>query len=131
MIPADVEINQIEWKVYEDDEDWAGLVNVYKDSSDAFTGRIELTASGSSDLIPAGSGYLEVTINGVTRKMTFDWEDLYTSSTQDDLSSDAYYNEQTVYVGTGETATLIAKYMQNHSFIPIKLCTAEIGRAHV
>jgi LPXTG-motif cell wall-anchored protein len=57
--------------------------------------------------------------------MTFDWEDLYTSSTQDDLSSDAYYNEQTVYVGTGETATLIAKYMQNHSFIPIKLCTAE------
>ena len=125
MIPADVEINQIEWKVYEDDEDWAGLVNVYKDSSDAFTGRIELTASGSSDLIPAGSGYLEVTINGVTRKMTFDWEDLYTSSTQDDLSSDAYYNEQTVYVGTGETATLIAKYMQNHSFIPIKLCTAE------
>ena len=125
MIPADVEINQIEWKVYEDDEDWAGLVNVYKDSSDAFTGRIELTASGSSDLIPAGSGYLEVTINGVTRKMTFDWENLYTSSTQDDLSSDAYYNEQTVYVETGETATLIAKYMQNHSFIPIKLCTAE------
>ena len=30
MIPADVEINQIEWKVYEDDEDWAGLVNVYQ-----------------------------------------------------------------------------------------------------
>ena len=125
IIPADVQIDDITWKVYEDDEDWAGLVDVYKDSSDALSGRIELTATASSDLIPGGAGYLEVTINGVSRKMRFSWDNLYTSSTQDDLKSDAYYNEQTVYVETGKTATLVASYLQNHSFVPIKLYTAE------
>ena len=33
--PADVEIYQNQWLVYEDDEDWAGLVSVSQNSSDA------------------------------------------------------------------------------------------------
>lgn len=39
--------------------------------------------------------------------------------------SDAYYNEQTYYVTAGETASLIARYRQTHSFSDVKLYTAQ------
>ncbi len=123
--PADVEIYQNQWLVYEDDPDWAGLVSVSQNSSSALEGLIDLNYQSSEDKIPAGSGHLDVTINGVTRTMTFDWEDLYQTSDQDDLQSDAYYNEQTYYVNAGETASLIARYRQTHSFSDVKLCTAQ------
>lgn len=123
--PADVQITEANWLVYENDPDWAGLLSVSKDSETGLSGRIELTASKYDGGDSAGSGYLEVTLNGVTRKMEFDWEDLYASDDQDGLIPDAYYNEQTVYVPVGETATLIAMYRQNHSFIPVELYTAE------
>ena len=57
--------------------------------------------------------------------MTFDWEDVYQTSDQEDLQSDAYYNEQTYYVTAGETASLIARYRQTHSFSDVKLYTAQ------
>ena len=123
--PADVRIENISWLVYEDDEEWAGLVNVYQNSQDALSGQVELNVSYSSELIPAGSGYLDVTINGVSRRMTFTWEDVYTSGSQDDLISAENYGEQTVYVTMGETATLTAKYKQPHSFVPVELYTME------
>ena len=56
--------------------------------------------------------------------MTFDWEDVYQTSDQEDLQSDAYYNEQTYYVTAGETASLIARYRQTYSFSDVKLYTA-------
>ena len=122
--PADVVITENIWAVYEDDEEWAGLLTVAKDSTTGMSGRIMLNASmddGEAD--SAGSGRLEVTINGVTRTMTVDWEELYETYTQDGLISDEYYSEQTIYVDQGETATLIAQYRQNHSFIPVELYT--------
>ena len=123
--PADVEIYQNQWLVYEDDEDWAGLVSVSQNSSDALEGLIDLNYQASADKIPSGTGHLDVTINGVTRTMTFDWEDVYQTSDQEDLQSDAYYNEQTYYVTAGETASLIARYRQTHSFSDVKLYTAQ------
>ena len=33
--PADVAIENITWLVYEDDEDWGGVVDVYRNSADA------------------------------------------------------------------------------------------------
>ena len=124
--PADVVITENTWMVYENDEEWAGLLNVAQNTSDAMSGTISLNASlYESEESTAGSGYLQVTLNGVTRTMNFDWEDLYQSTTQDGLISDAYYGEQTVYVTQGETANLIAKYRQNHSFIPVELYTME------
>ena len=129
--PADVVITENTWLVYEDDADWAGLLTVEKDAQSGLSGRISLSASLDDGEEPsAGSGYLEVTLNGVTRTMTLDWEELYESSAQDDLTSDAFYNEQTVYVTQGETATLIAKYRQNHSFIPVELYTLEGYQAY-
>ena len=44
-------------------------------SSDALEGLIDLNYQASADKIPSGTGHLDVTINGVTRTMTFDWED--------------------------------------------------------
>ncbi len=124
--PADVVITQNTWLVYEDDEEWAGLLNVSQNNSDAMSATISLNAQMYESEEPtAGSGYLEVTINGVTRTMHFDWDDLYQSTSQDGLISDAYYGEQIVYVTQGETANLIAKYRQNHSFIPVELYTME------
>ena len=123
--PADVDIYQNQWLVYEDDEDWAGLVSVSQNSGSALEGLIDLNYQVSEDKIPAGKGHLDVTINGVTRTMTFDWEDIYQSYDQEDLQSDAYYNEQTYYVSAGETADLIARYRQTHSFSNVKLYTAE------
>lgn len=124
LYPADVVITENTWLVYEDDEEWAGLLNVSPDTSDAMSGRIELTAINDDGEAPsAGSGRLEVTLNGVTRTMTFDWNELYELSTSDGLVSDAYYQSQTVYVTVGETADLVAKYRQNHSFIPVDFYT--------
>ena len=122
--PADVVITENTWLVYEDDEEWAGLLNVAQNSSDAMSATISLNAAMyESDEPTAGTGYLEVTINGVTRTMHFGWDDLYRSTTEDGLVSDAYYGEQTIYVTQGETADLVAKYRQNHSFIPVELYT--------
>ena len=122
--PADVVITENIWAVYEEDEDWTGLLTVAKDSTTGMSGRIMLNASmDDSEFDSAGAGRLEVTINGVTRTMTLDWEELYDTSAQDGLISDEYYSEQTIYVHQGETATLVAKYRQNHSFIPVELYT--------
>ena len=54
--PADVEIYQNQWLVYEDDEDWAGLVSVSQNSSDALEGLIDLNYQASADKIPSGTG---------------------------------------------------------------------------
>ena len=124
--PANVVIRESSWLVYEDNEDWAGLLNIEKDTQTGLSGRISLNYTyygegGSS----SGGGRLEVTINGVTRTMTFDWDELYPTMESDGLISGAYYGEQTVYVQQGETAELIAQYRQNttHSVIPVELYT--------
>ena len=124
--PADVEITDASWKVFEDDPEWAGLLTVSKDTSSVLSGRISLNASNDDGEEPsAGSGRLEVTLNGVTRSMTFDWDELYESYSEDGLVSDLYYLDQTIYVEQGETADLIAKYRQNHSFINVELYTLD------
>ncbi len=124
LYPSDVVITENTWLVYEDDEEWAGLLTVSQETSDGMSGRIGLTAINDDGEAPsAGSGRLEVTINGVTRTMTFDWNELYELSTSDGLISDVFYQAQTVYVTVGETADLVAKYRQNHSFIPVALYT--------
>ncbi len=124
--PADVVITENSWMIYEEDEAWAGLLNIAKDSESGLSGRISLNYSyyGEEDSA-AGAGYLEVTINGVTRTMTLDWEDLYKDPQQDGLISNAYYNDQTIYVQQGQSAELIAQYRQNtnHSIIPVELYT--------
>ena len=124
--PANVVISENTWLVYEDNEEWAGLLNIEKDSQTGLSGRISLnyTYYGEEDSA-AGAGRLEVTINGVTRTMTFDWEDLYASTEQDGLISGAYYGEQTFYVQQGETVDLVAQYRLNinHSVIPVELYT--------
>ena len=124
--PADVTITENVWMVYENDPEWAGLLNVEKGSSDGMTGSISLTASLNAGDVPEDcTGYLEVTINGVTRRMELSWDDLYGSSSEDGLISDAYYNDQVYYVELGETAELVAKYRQTHSFIDVELYTLE------
>ncbi|MCH5323584.1 MAG: S8 family serine peptidase [Eubacterium sp.] len=130
--PANVKLEEIRWEVYEDEqtaENYEGMVNVARYSSDGLTGEIFLNYDTNSEFpIPGGSGQLDVTLNGVTRSMTFDWADLYTSSTDDGLISDtSLAGEQTIYVEEGETATLIAKYRQSnaHGFIPVELYTLE------
>ena len=124
--PADVIITENTWLVYEDNEEWAGLLNVSKDAETGLSGRINLNYTyygeeGSS----AGAGRLEVTINGVTRTMTLDWEELYATTEQDGLISNAYYGEQTIYIQQGQAAELIAQYRlnTNHSIIPVELYT--------
>lgn len=125
--PADVVITENRWEVFEDDEDWAGLLNVEKYSSDGRTGMIYLNYASSETLIPAGTGHLDVTINGVTRTMTFSWEDVYTYSDDDGLVTDtSWQGEQTYYVNCGEAAELIAKYRNSylHSVSDVRLYTA-------
>ena len=124
--PADAVITENVWKVYENDEEWAGLLSVSKNSSSGLEGSITLMAQLDDGEAPsAGAGYLEVTLNGVTRRLDLSWDELYDSPQQDGLISAAYYNDQVVYVKQGETAQLIAKYRQNHSFIDVELYTAE------
>ena len=60
--PADVKLEEISWKVYEDEEyanDYGmGLVDVQQYSNDALSGAIYLSVGTSDVLLPAGSGYL-------------------------------------------------------------------------
>ena len=124
--PANVVITENTWLVYEDNEEWAGLLNISKDIETGLAGRISLNYTYyGEEYSSAGAGRLEVTINGVTRTMTLDWEDLYDSMEQDGLISSAYYGEQTIYVQQGEAAELIAQYRlnSNHSIIPVELYT--------
>lgn len=126
--PSGAKVDKVEWKVYENDPDlYEGLVTVQQNATDGLTGEIYLNASASNDdevTIPGSDGYLEVTINGsVTRRLDFDWTDLYHKTTDEDLISDLYGGQQTVYVEQGETATLIAKYNNSnaHQAIDVKL----------
>lgn len=137
--PADVELTEIRWEVSEDEEtaeNYEGLVNCDKYTSDGLSGLIYLNYSAydpynqgeqTNPPIPAGSGTLTVTLNGVKRTMTLDWEALYKTNSDDDLISDLYGSQQTVYVTQGETATLIARYKEvsAHSALPVKLYTLE------
>lgn len=129
LYPADVVLDEIRWEVYEDEETaefYEGMITCSQYTSDGLSAEVYLSYDTSTDTeIPGGSGYLNVTLNGVTRTMTLDWEDLYNSYSQDGLlSANSYDGDQTVYVTMGETATLAAKYRQTHSFIPVELYTA-------
>ena len=79
--PADVQIDNIRWEVFEDEDfvnDYAaGLVSVGKYSSDALSGFVYLTVSASEDLIPSGHAILKVTIGNVERTMDINWDDIY------------------------------------------------------
>lgn len=132
LYPADVVLNEIRWEVSEDDETaeyYEGLITCAQYTTDGLQGEIYLNYSAYDQYnqgnapIPAGSGTLTVTLNGVSRQMHIDWEDLYKTKDDEDLVSDAYAGEQTVYVKQGETATLIAKYNDTaaHNVLPVKL----------
>lgn len=129
--PSDVELTEVRWEVTEDDPDlYAGLINCARYSSDGLTGEIYLNSSATGDpgiRIPGAKGTLTVTLNGVSRQMHFDWEDLYTYTTDDDLISDLPFYEQISYVTLGETATLSAKYNDTsaHIYCPVALYTAK------
>lgn len=117
--PANVVLTSKRWVVMEDDEElYTGLVTVAQHDGTGLVGEIYLNYSSTGDPdihVPGASGSLTVTLNGVSRTCTFDWEDLYTESTQDDLISGLNYGEQTVYVNQGETATLFAKYNDTYA----------------
>ena len=132
--PSNVELTEIRWEVLEDDPDlYVGLVNCARYTTDGLTGEIYLNYSAydpygtGATPIPGASGTLTVTLNGVSRQMHFDWEDLYKTSTDEDLVSDLFGSEQIVYVNPGEAATLIAKYNNAaaHDVVPVALYTAE------
>lgn len=128
--PADVELNEIRWEVYEDDPDlYTGLINCAQYTTDGLSGEVYLNynAYGDNPPIVGASGTLQVTLNGVTRELHLDWEDLYKNSNDEDLVSDLFGGEQTVYVTQGETATLTAKYndTNSHSFSNVALYTAQ------
>lgn len=117
--PANVDLSEIKWTVWED-EDYAenyaeGLIDVDQYTNDGLTGVMYLTVSTSQAglELPEGNGRLDVTLNGVTRSMDINWDDVYTTSDQDDLVSDMAMGDQVVYVKQGETAQLLAKYRQN------------------
>lgn len=117
--PANVDLSEIKWTVWED-EDYAenyaeGLIDVDQYTSDGLTGVLYLTVSTSQAglELPEGNGRLDVTLNGVTRSMDINWDDIYTTSDEDDLVSDMAMGDQVVYVKQGETAQLLAKYRQN------------------
>ncbi len=129
--PADVELNEIRWEVFEDDPDlYTGLINCARYTSDGLTGEVYLnySATGSNNPpVPGASGTLKVTLNGVTREMKLDWEDLYTERTDEDLVSNLNYGDQTVYVNQGEDALLHAKYNDTsaHSIANVDLWTGK------
>lgn len=117
--PANVDLSEIKWTVWED-EDYAenyaeGLIDVDQYTSDGLTGVLYLTVSTSQEglELPEGNGRLDVTLNGVTRSMDINWDDIYTTSDEDDLISDMAMGDQVVYVQQGETAELVARYRQN------------------
>lgn len=117
LYPADVEIQEVRWEFFEDEdyvEDYAaGLVSVEKASSDSLTGNVYLTVQQSEELLPAGHGILKVTINGVSRTADISWDDIYTDRNEDDLISSQWYGDQVIYVNMGESAEIGAKYRQN------------------
>ncbi len=116
LTPADVQLNEIRWVVSESDEyaeNYAeGLITVMQETSDGLSGSLYLNVSSSDIALPAGTGTLTVTLNGVSRSMEIGWDDLYTSSDQDGMISAGNFNTQVVYVQQGETAELCAKYRQ-------------------
>lgn len=89
--PADAVIDIASWSVVEDDdyaENYAaGLLSVSQGSADRLTGNIYMTVTGAEELIPGGHGTLTVTLDGVSRTMDINWNDLYQSREQDDLIS--------------------------------------------
>ena len=129
--PADVELNEVRWEVFEDDPDlYAGLINCAQYTSDGLTGEVYLnySASGSNNPpVPGASGTLKVTLNGVTREMKLNWEDLYVNRDDEDLISAIDYGGQTVYVNQGEEALLFAKYNNTsaHVVADVALWTAK------
>lgn len=129
--PADVELNQIRWEVFEDDPElYTGLINCAQYTSDGLTGEVYLNyrASGTNNPpVPGASGTLKVTLNGVTREMKLNWEDLYIEEDDEDLVSNLNFNDQTVYVTQGESALLHAKYNDTgaHSIASVALWTGK------
>ncbi len=116
--PADAVIDSASWSVVEDDdyaENYAaGLLSVSQGSADRLTGNVYMTVTGAEELIPGGHGTLTVTLDGVSRTMDINWNDLYQSREQDDLISGMNFDEQAIYVEQGETATLLARYRQKN-----------------
>lgn len=109
--PASAVITEKTWIVTEDDEDYAGLLNVSQYDSTGLIGEVYLNYSTSTEVhIPGGTGTLTVTLNGLSRTCTFSWEDLYDSSGEDDLISANSYGDQTKYITMGESAQLLAQY---------------------
>lgn len=74
----------------------------------------------------AGKGTFSVTIDGTTRTLEFDWQELYEKSNQEDIVPKSYGN-QTVYVNPGETVDLIAQYnnKSEHKFVNVALYTGK------
>ncbi|HJD21639.1 MAG TPA: S8 family serine peptidase [Candidatus Gemmiger faecigallinarum] len=113
--PADVQLNEIRWEVFED-EDYLqygeGLLSVEQYSSDGLSGSIYMTVNATQEgvVLPAGTGYLNVTLNGVTRTMNLSWPELPTSPDQDDLISGANMGDQVLYTTPGQPVDLIASY---------------------
>ncbi len=115
--PADVQLDEIRWEVYEDEDytEYAtGLLDVEQYSSDGLSGSIYMTISATQEGVelPAGTGYLDVTLNGVTRTLDLSWPALYESDAEDDLVSGLAMEDQVIYVNQGESADLIARYRQ-------------------
>lgn len=136
LYPADVVLNEIRWEVSEDEgtaEYYEGLITCARYTTDGLQGEIYLNYSAYDEYdqgnapIPGGSATLTVMLNGVSRQMHIDWEDLYKTKSDEDIVFDAYAGEQTVYVKQGETATLTAKYNNSsaHSVLPVKLYSLE------
>ena len=135
LYPADVQLEEIRWEVSESDETaevYEGLITCEQYSSDGLSGMISLnySATGGGEyegLDLSGEGTLTVTLNGVSRTMTLDWESLYNQSTDEDLVPDIGYNEQIIYVSQGETATLVTRYNDAgaHNVGRVGLYTAE------
>ena len=129
--PANVELEEVRWVVTEDDPDqYVGLINCAQYDTTGLVGKLFLNYTATDDpevQVPGASGTLSVTLNGVTRTMKIDWQDLYTYTGDDDLVSNLSFYDQTIYVTQGETATLHARYNNAslHSVIPVALYTAE------
>ncbi len=123
--PQDVDLDSLDavYTVEADDPAYSDLL-YYETGEDGMSFFITVAPTGMPK--EGSSGTLTVTIDGITRTMTFDWEDLYERENDDDIVPD-HYEGQVVYVNQGETATLVAKYnnSDSHQFAPVALYTAE------
>ena len=111
--PRDVQLNQIEWKVYEDEyylQYAEGLLTVQQYTDDGLSGAIYMNVSSSTEQLPAGTGYLEVTLNGVTRRMELSWDEVYQTEEEDGLVSAVNMSDQVLYTTPGTPVTLLASY---------------------